>query len=62
MTIRKRILLTVITASAIVIPVAAQADPASEAWEQVQDEWPEEAPTPWYCHWVGPHSVCIPPD
>lgn len=61
MTIRKSILLVVIAAASIAIPVAAQADPGKQTWREIEKQWPEEVPTPWFCYWVGPHGVCVPP-
>ena len=48
----------------LVGPVAARADVPEEVgqtWDEVNEHWPEEVPTPWFCQGVGPHSVCVPP-
>lgn len=42
------------------LTVSSVASANSEV-EQIEEAWPEEVPTPWFC-WGGPPvSVCVPP-
>lgn len=59
---KRLVLLVMVLAGALIVPVSVVADEVRDEAESTWNEtWPEEVPTPWFCHGVGPHMVCVPP-
>jgi len=64
MSTARRLLIVVGVVAMAAGPIAAFADPeedAENAWHEMNENWPEEVPTPWFCIGNPPVGVCVPP-
>ena len=53
-------LLACVVLASLLVGQAASAS-VRETWGSIEDEWPEEVPTPWFCAGHPPAYVCVPP-
>lgn len=55
----RRLLLAMLILGALLVPASVLADDPEPS--DIEEMWPEEVPTPWFCQAVGSSSVCVPP-
>lgn len=57
---RRLLLAMLLIFGSLLVPASVWADDVPEP-SDIEEMWPEEVPTPWFCHGVGPAYVCVPP-